>query len=310
MRGVANCFVVVFLCWTSRGEPQLADRIYPLIELTDGDLATIDVVDGSVADWQTIMEDPTATARDFISHPRFSSYDPADLDFRIWIGWHNATDRLFLAVERVDDVYVNQFDREKDLVRFMGFHDSYVQFLVDGDHSGGQFWLFDDDTPSNGQAQFYEALAEVFDDGPKVNLAPTGNVESANWFYSPPYADGGGASYGENPNVSVTELYVTPYDRFAWSSPDDSEVSDLVAGKTIGFMIVIPDSDTDIPADWKSIHVLAGADFQFGPKSEVLFTFADDFADGLLVGADGKIPGDTAVENGSWGLIKASLFEQ
>ena len=35
----------------------------------------------------------------------------------------------------------------------------------------------------------------------------------------------------------------------------------------------------------------------------------DTLVDGLLVGSDGNIPGDTAVESVTWGRIKASLFE-
>ena len=41
-------------------------------------------------------------------------------------------------MERVDDVYVNEFDREDvNENEIMSFHDSSVEFAVDGDHSGG-----------------------------------------------------------------------------------------------------------------------------------------------------------------------------
>ena len=92
---------------------QPPDRIYPVVELTDRDVAEIDVTDGSVEDWENIAGEPTLTPLDF-AEPYGGSYDPSDMDFRIWLGWHDATDRIFFAMERVDDVYVNEYDREDE----------------------------------------------------------------------------------------------------------------------------------------------------------------------------------------------------
>ena len=115
---------------------QPPDRIYPIMQLTDRDVAEIDVTDGSVEDWENIVGEPTLTPLDF-AEPYGGSYDPSDMDFRIWLGWHDATDRIFFAMERVDDVYVNEFDREDEDLFIPFFHDSSVEFAVDGDHSGG-----------------------------------------------------------------------------------------------------------------------------------------------------------------------------
>ena len=287
-------------------DAQDADRIYPIMQLTDRDVAEIDVTDGSVDDWKNIADEPTLTPLDF-AKTTFGSYDPADMDFRIWLGWHDATDRIFFAMERVDDIYVNEFDREDDFLRIMDFHDSSVAFVVDGDHSGGEWfprgteeWLLD----VNRQAQLYHALGEVFDGGSQVLLTPQSFHVSAEWFSRPPFAHGGGAVFGGSPIISVTEFYVTTYDRFVWTDPRDSDESDLLDGKIIGFNIEIPDVDGE-PGHWETVHRLATSTND--DAASLLRMSADDFADGILITQDGLSSDNSAVKNDSWGLIKAAI---
>ena len=106
-------------------------------------------------------------------------------------------------------------------------------------------------------AKLYQALAEVFDEGLQVLLFPLSNHVSADWFNRPPFAHGGGAVFGESPIFSVTEFYVTPYDLFVWTDPGDSDLSDLFAGKIIGFNIEVYDVDSR-PGGWGTVHLLAG----------------------------------------------------
>ncbi len=86
-------------------EAQESERLYPFVELTDADLAQIDVTDGSIDEWVELLGEPTLTALDFQAHPR-APYDPADMDYRVWLAWHGATQRLYVAVERADDIYI------------------------------------------------------------------------------------------------------------------------------------------------------------------------------------------------------------
>ena len=58
-------------------------RTFPIIELTDEDLGLIDIHDGSVDDWLTLMEEPSLTALDFGSGSAGTTYDPASLDWRV-----------------------------------------------------------------------------------------------------------------------------------------------------------------------------------------------------------------------------------
>ena len=216
----------------SVADAQPADRIYPIVQLTDRDVAEIDVTDGSVEDWENIVGEPTLTPLDF-AQTFGDSYDPSDMDFRIWLGWHDATDRIFFAMERVDDVYVNEFDREDENENeVMVFHDSSVEFAVDGDHSGGA--VFPEESPEERvwQVQVFNALGEVFDEGSQVGLVPHAYLLSAEWLIQPPFAHGGGAVVGGSPIFSVTEFYVTPFDRLVpTTDPEDSDVSRSVRRK-------------------------------------------------------------------------------
>ena len=126
---------------------------------------------------------------------------------------------------------------------------------------------------------------------------------------------------GENPTVWVVEFYVTPFDwlvlEFPYPDPDhadepgyvdpvaglepgpeSSEASPLQTGRIIGFNVTVKDDDI-VGTNEPDTQIIA-YEYPFS---------ADAFVDGLLVGSDGNIPGDTAVESVTWGRIKASLFE-
>ena len=275
--------------------------------LRTGDVAEIDVTDGSVEDWENIVGEPTLTPLDF-AEPYGGSYDPSDMDFRIWLGWHDATDRIFFAMERVDDVYVNEHDREDESLFIMSFHDSSVEFAVDGDHSGGA--MIPEERSENiwqdpWQAQGFHALGEVFDGGSQVGLVPLAYLLSAEWLIQPPFAHGGGAVVGGSPIFSVTEFYVTPFDRFVSTGPKDSDVSDLFGGKIIGFNIQVFDLDSQPGVE--TIHLLAAPPSHDFYAPTLLAMSAHDFADGVLITPDGLSSDNSAVESDSWARIKATF---
>ena len=128
----------------------------------------------------------------------------------------------------------------------------------------------------------------------------------ADWFLYPPYAAGGGGSVGENPTISVTEFYVTPFDRFVYNSPEESVVSDLYPGKTIGFAIEVYDFEPERKVE--TIHYLRAGEWgECQPPGESKWhamTSSDCFAVGLLLGPGGELP-ESAVESVTWGRIKA-----
>ncbi len=288
-------------------EAQESERLYPFVELTDADLAQIDVTDGSVDEWVDLLGEPTLTALDFQIPPNRPPYDPADMDYRVWLAWHGASQRLYVAIERSDDIYINNYEGAEKIRAcvFMEQHDSAVNFRVDGDASGGQYYfnrneIKDDEERrlrTNQHAQSYIVLGDIFGGGPHVCLvAQSGDEED--WFHLPPYAEGGGASFGEHPTLSVTEFYVTPFDRFIWNSPEESVVSTLSPGTLIGFYLAIADLDEEGRAE--TIHSIRAQD-----QWDSLWN-ADIFARGLLVGPGGELP-DSAVESMTWSRIKATF---
>ena len=297
-------------------------RVYPIFELTDEQVAVIDVTDGSVDDWLEVVGEPTLTTLDFLTYSNISSswvleeglHDPVSLDFRLWLAWHRPTSHIYFALQRADDIFLNEFDRgnEKVYLSFMKWQDSGIEIMVDDDHSGGlyqptdiipvdlssteAYWLF-----VQNQVQWYWALAETYDSGPHLQLA--GISEDWDWCLTPPYADAGGGVFGENPTVSVTEGYVTAFDRFFWNSPEESVILDLYPGKIIGLFISILDRDDR--NTWKpSVSYNLGEAWQ-----DDACCHSDDFMDVLLLGPGGEIPDESAVESITWGRIKATFVK-
>lgn len=279
----------------------VGDKLFMFYELTDEDLAQIDLHDSSADDWRDVVGEPSLTASEFYvgAGGDAPDYDPADLDFQIWLGWHQATNRIYVAMECSDNAYINQYGGRAGNTH-MSLHDS-MQFAIDGDHSGGEYDFVPNDFSTldeflqvtQAQAQCYFALART-PDTHYVNLG----YGFDDWYTQPPYVDGGGGIIGEAPVISVIEFCVTPFDRLVKDSPEQTVISALSPGKVIGFFLGIFDYDS-AP---KQLH----AGYSVYPSHDTFFT-ADFFADGVLVGAGGAAPEVSAVENDSWGRIKASF---
>ena len=293
-------------------DAQWSDRLYPFRELTDEMRARIDLRDGTVEDWSEVLGEPALTPLDFATRPSDPEYDPSSFDFRIWLAWHGAGNHLFVAAEIVDDIHVGMWpedppdwapdDRPPHWVPAEGT----VHFFVDGDRSGGTVFETEDDLivwdTAMGQAQAYWAIVESNENGSNVFLSLVGLDYP--WVYQVPYADGSGSVLDSQPVFYVVEFYVTAFDRLILDSPEKSLVSDLYAGKTIGFSMGISDSDTD-PLEDDRYHLLSGpGDSWEGGGSWV----SDLWAHGILLGADSGTDG-TSVETVSWGRIKPSLSE-
>ena len=293
-----------------------SDRLFPIWYLSEETLASLDLDDGSVEDWVDEVGEPTLTPLDFnlLSGYDFISYDqhdPANLDFRIWVGWSDGG-RIHVAGQFADDMYINEYDPLLSPNNRFDVHDS-MGILVDGDHTGGPFFF----SPSHGeiekalktnrQAQFYLTIARG-PDGPMVSLPSTTVYalgfeeldEPVEWMVHPPLARGGGGVFGENPTIWVTEFFVTCFDRLHHLNPEESEVSLLAEGKIIGFDVFVFDYD-DNPVGPHALYWLREPE-----EVEEIAEGADFFVDGLLLGPGGE-PGDTAVQSVSWGRIKASL---
>ena len=222
--------------------------------------------------------DPT----DFYQDPTVgdgAQYDPADLDYRIWLGWNGNLGTIWLGMERIDNTYINEY-AGGNLGRLWR-HDG-IDFMLDGDHTGGDYYTLaadenwtdeERDLNINRTAQQYLAIGDT-PDGRHVGYMGKGTE----WVNSLPYADGGGGSTGDGPTTTIIEFFVTPFDDLIWNSPDDSKPSPLFDGKIIGFEIAVQDFDT-APGEYRAFHTLSG--------QAATWRYAERFVDGRLVSAGG-----------------------
>ena len=278
----------------------IGDAMYLFYEIPDADIADINLTDASIDDWLDVVGDPSVVATDFFADPGVGDgapYDPADMDYEIWFGWNETTNTIWGAMRRTDDVYINEYagGNTGDFWRW----DSCIELMIDGDHSGGAYAgaancadceeeamnIFD-----NRQAQQFLTIADSPDDG---HIGYHGKAQT--WFVLPPYCYGGGGSSGTAPVESISEFYVTPMDNLIYNDPDASVASSLTTNKVIGFQISVP--DWDVAGTYHAFHTLSG--------QAATWQFAERFVDARLVGGGGG----TAVEENSWGRIKASFSE-
>ena len=276
------------------------ERTYLLREITEEMAAEIDLDDGSVDEWISFGP-PTATLLDFSIawYSNISSYDQSDLDLSIWLAWTRTPPRIYVALVRADDAYVNEYS-EPD-TDSMALHDA-LDIRFDADHSGGETQRFgvtdleERKLLGNSNAQWFWALPTV-PIGPNVKLVS--RLAYAAWPSAPPFADGGGGVAGEDPTITVTEFYVTIFDRYVYTSPEESREAELWPGKVIGLYMRVLDRDSG-PEDEHASYL--APDTGLGSPFD-----ADNWADGLLVGAEIEESRDSAVGSKSWGRIKASL---
>ena len=310
--------LVVFSAGLAPAVAHNGDRVFPISYLSEETLALLDQDDGVVEDWVDVLGEPTLTPLDFFLFAgmrrtsTFDRHDPSSLDFRIWMGW-TPDGRIHVAGQFVDDVYVNEYDPLEDPYWYPQVHDS-VALRVDGDHTGGKYyWIqshgeLDEAVQTNRQAQHYENIA-IAPSGPTVVLFKTSVgaigfdeiVQPLDWMVQPPYARGGGGVFGENPTIWVTEFYVTCFDFLDHLNPENSVVSELAAGKTIGFDFSVSDYDVE-PVGRYALYELKNRE----DGADVVEKGGDLFVDGLLLGPD-DVLGDSAVQSTSWARIKASL---
>ena len=290
----------ISLFWHETGWGHIGDRQFPIYELTDENLEDINLGDGSVSDWEVIFGLPTITMADFppctlcdgISQEVLSG----TLNSRIWLAWHQATNRIYVAAEITDDVFVNEY-AGGDLLQ-VGQFDSFL-FGIDGDHSGGQYNYAEGDTGcceteeeykrNNGnQAQYYYAISDA-PDGRSIGYIGAG----ASWVNDLPYTRGGGISSGGNSTRIVYEFCVTPFDSLVWDDPSGSKISALFPGKVIGFDMEVRDFDLE-PGNISTAYFLnlSGAGLPW--------KYAQSFVDGVLTSSGAE----TVLQRDTWGGIK------
>lgn len=283
-------YSVLALVWGlwATASAHVGSIVVPVYELPSID--AIDVLDGHVDDWHAIADAPSLTATDFLADPTVgdgAQYDPGDLDFRIWMGWLRSPARIYLGIERLDDVHVSAYEAGGDARA----HDG-VELSIDGDHSGGRYagWP-GDDARLYQQAQTYFAVP-----APPGNALswPDADVVDVVWPVSPPFGQGAGAVRDGARSRAVVEFFITPFDSLVRTNPEESVISTLLPGAVVGLQIAVPDFDTH-PGAYHAFHSINGNYYSFHR--------AENFVDGQLIPSQVA----TVTQPGSWASIKASF---
>ena len=101
------------------------DRAYPIPYLSEEMLEKIQLHDGRVDEWMELVGEPTMTSLDFTTGFEGLPPDPSDLDFRIWLAWHDDPVRLYAGFVSSDDIYKNNHEYDappQSLRRVMYLH--------------------------------------------------------------------------------------------------------------------------------------------------------------------------------------------
>ena len=211
-------------------------------------------LDGELDDWSELLGPPLLRASDFSlwqgapmhEKPLYVDFDPDNLDFRIWMGW-SQPGRIFVAAEFQDDLV-----RDDPTAIFVQTDGLVISVTPDGRE----------------EVQNYAVRPRWIVPFPYSGRSP-------NWSTEAPFAL---AAWAElTPTSWAFEVFVTCFDVLA--DPDDSVVSDLVAGDEINLTLSVQEWDA---------HDTRSAWFNLVPSRAVLLS-----------------PGDTAVHQQTWGEVKA-----
>ena len=287
MRTSVTAAALLTVILAGASSAHLGDTIFPIWELPTSDLP--DLHDGTLEDWEEVLPNSSLNHNDFVlnANPE-TEVDTEDLAFRVFLAWNRASQRIYMGIELIDDVYLTDGN-------------GYTMLMLDGDHSGGQYQFLEEDgyseeesrRLSNSQAQRYYASPQAT--GGRRLRTDTWLT----WTVERPWGNIGGFQHGESPNWSAVELEITPWDDLDWHGPELSKRSVLEAGKIVGFQIAVLDFDGE--NDPLGVYLL--------PKIDGVSQSADNFVDGELIPCyRGDCSGaTTGVSQDSWGCVKASF---
>ena len=287
--------------------------IFPLYQLQPDQLP--DIYDGTIQEWHDLLGEPTLTLSDFVPVDDLRgkaafSHSVEDLQVEVYLGWTAAPPRVYVAVERYDDVHI-VVDREI----YGALSSDGIHFSIDADHSAGRYaWglplgdcaLSIEKTIERGtldciphlffshrHAQQYLVPLPATGRSPAVFL-PAVEIEgfTMRWVEDEPFTAVGGI-VKESPNYSVLEFFVTPFDSLDIRGPAFSLPSELREGQIIGLEMSMVDFDEPNVSQNESTSTLSGS-------SHVWFD-ADRFVDFRLLGPPTS---STSVERATWGDVK------
>ena len=251
-------------------EAHLEDRIFAIYELPTADLP--DLFDGSLEDWEEVVPDASLNQDDFgATTDSWDEVDPSNLAWRVFLAWNDATQRIYVAVERLDDVFLDDRDYEN------------VSFMIDGDHSGGRYMMFAEESADISEAEARRsdfAQAQAYGTGLRQTNGFYMRTSSYRpWASQPPWTESYGSSLSDVPHDYLLEFAVTPWDDLAPEGPESSRRTVLEANGIVGFQIFMSDADeAGVPNGQYLIYP--------GTTEWPRHYFTQSFVDGLLIPCD------------------------
>lgn len=322
MRAIA---ILTYILFTSSVASSHEGAMYFVPGLSDESIKAIDLNDGSLEDWSRII-DPSFSLKhnDFLPDRNGSHINSTDLEFTLYIAWNKNSKRIYVGFQKDDDIYIKQdFNYQFNPI---GLNDSSIEFMIDGDHSGGEYGYSNDCCSTdnewaerhNSQAQYYLGSASAMGE---QHLSYMGS--GTNWITTFPYANSGGlVATQEGRTRSVVEFYITPFNEVINENPTESQESTLEYEDIIGFQVSVPDFDditglpqsfhtlSNEPSTWRNADRFAdGFLLEYDPFSLMIghcFSLTDSDCDGV---PDAQADSTTAITEQAWARIKASLKE-
>ena len=293
---------------TGFGAPAAAhDPPGVIYELWQWPSTHLPVIDAEISDWDAVPEELWLTEQDLNnlhSNPESGSGgssgdvdpDASDLAVRMAFGWNDDTERIYMAYDRFDD--------------FWSMNRDDVELAVDADHTGGAYWQTEGMTDEEA-ARFNNSQAQIthfFHHGALPDMGLPWNWHwstSADWHLDPPYSLG--VFEWSSPELGQEytwqqELWHVWWDDFIWDDPEGSVIHDMTEGEIIHLTARNKDGDVDQCCEEGNVEDFSDWTLNFHESSENA-DFLPDWE--LLPVQQDLLP--TAVENDSWGHIKASF---
>ncbi|MFH1572312.1 MAG: hypothetical protein ABIL09_30250 [Gemmatimonadota bacterium] len=254
----------------------------------------VPVIDGRLEDWDLVGPAYEVNEGQLIDLVAGAPARPADFRARLMIGWCESRNRLYVAAEVADDVH--QVDRPAGSAATLIWQDDDLEFMVDPDHSGGQYARFDDLPPDVAVARNGADASHFILAGPHPDGDYFVNFSAAEWYALPqgPYTAAALTSSG---GVTRYEMSLAPFDQVSTVADFLSRPHDLAEGQILGLNIECRDFDAS-PTVWEAVWSLSGG-------QNAIF-LSERFADVRLMPLDDAYR-PTAIEARTWGRIKASF---
>lgn len=296
---IAAVLGLVLASFTPSSAHQRTDRNWAAVQVPI-DVAGVRnvVMDGDLGDWDNVPSVFWVTHNDLIEVVTGTQGDPdpGNLAERLIVGWSPETNLVYVMEERFDDLWYGTLDDTNDK----------LELVLDADHSGGQFQGvesidLDPERWAGAAAQDWqqslhqEAQLWLWGGGVWASVEPYAGIR---WNVE---GEAGG------PATLFQESWFTTFDDLPASStgPDDPDlkIHDLQEGQIMGIGMAIQDDDNGPGNSYNGYWVSTG-DIN-------MYFNADSLVDYVLLGFDANNwvsdSDDTAVEDDSWGRIKAGF---